>query len=359
MPRTATVRELEDIMSTPAGWYDDGSGRQRWWDGAKWTEHFAPEAASAPEAPAAEAPAPAAEASAFTPPAVPSPADSGTSPYAAAPLAGPGARADAAPYTEAPVAAATAGKPKPHVIGWIALGVAALGFLLACIPATVILGLILLPIGLILSIVAFFLKGAKWPAITGLILAVVGGIIGSIVLVGTLIAAGVQAIDEMSDTTVSESPQDDADEDADAGSGEVGSRENPAALGSTISGDEYDVVVNTVTLDATEDILAANPYNEAPAEGTTYALINATVTYKGEDSGYAAMVMFDYVTADGEVVSSTDALVLPPEPALALQEIYTDASATGNVVLQVPVGDDGLLRVTPGILSDEVFVAVQ
>lgn len=29
-------------MTTPAGWYDDGSGRQRYWDGAQWTEHFAP-----------------------------------------------------------------------------------------------------------------------------------------------------------------------------------------------------------------------------------------------------------------------------------------------------------------------------
>jgi hypothetical protein len=26
-------------MSTPAGWYDDGSGRRRWFDGIQWTEH--------------------------------------------------------------------------------------------------------------------------------------------------------------------------------------------------------------------------------------------------------------------------------------------------------------------------------
>ena len=23
-----------------AGWYDDGTGKQRWWDGARWTEHY-------------------------------------------------------------------------------------------------------------------------------------------------------------------------------------------------------------------------------------------------------------------------------------------------------------------------------
>ena len=26
-------------VSTPAGWYDDGSGRPRWWDGQQWTGH--------------------------------------------------------------------------------------------------------------------------------------------------------------------------------------------------------------------------------------------------------------------------------------------------------------------------------
>jgi hypothetical protein len=28
-------------MTTSAGWYDDGSGRQRYWDGDGWTDHFA------------------------------------------------------------------------------------------------------------------------------------------------------------------------------------------------------------------------------------------------------------------------------------------------------------------------------
>ncbi|WP_449408593.1 septum formation family protein [Microbacterium maritypicum] len=26
-------------MTIPAGWYDDGSGRRRWWDGSGWTQH--------------------------------------------------------------------------------------------------------------------------------------------------------------------------------------------------------------------------------------------------------------------------------------------------------------------------------
>lgn len=41
-------------MGAPAGWYDDGSGRHRWWDGQNWTEHLR----DLPQQPAPPEPAP-------------------------------------------------------------------------------------------------------------------------------------------------------------------------------------------------------------------------------------------------------------------------------------------------------------
>lgn len=44
-------------MSIPAGWYDDGSGRQRWWDGDAWTESFQDSVPTPPGPVVEEAPA--------------------------------------------------------------------------------------------------------------------------------------------------------------------------------------------------------------------------------------------------------------------------------------------------------------
>ena len=57
------------MSQAAAGWYDQGNGTQRYWDGSQWTEHTAPSAApAAPDLAVPPAPAPVA------PPAPPAPA---------------------------------------------------------------------------------------------------------------------------------------------------------------------------------------------------------------------------------------------------------------------------------------------
>src|SRR5664280_2229870 len=36
----STLNELGEVMSTPAGWYPQPDGQQRYWDGEQWTEDF-------------------------------------------------------------------------------------------------------------------------------------------------------------------------------------------------------------------------------------------------------------------------------------------------------------------------------
>lgn len=41
------------MANAPAGWFDDGSGRQRWWDGTAWTDRYLDEYATTAKAPRA------------------------------------------------------------------------------------------------------------------------------------------------------------------------------------------------------------------------------------------------------------------------------------------------------------------
>ncbi|MFE6736820.1 DUF2510 domain-containing protein [Microbacterium sp. NPDC057650] len=166
-------------MSIPAGWYDDGSGRQRWWDGTQWTEHFAPvEAAPVPVfEPPYVAPAPQLQQSYQAGNPLVAPGYPGGQPYAAS-----------ASFATAPVTAPAA--RRPSALGWVALAVSVAGAVLACIPPIFGVGLLVLLAGIVLSIIALVRPGARWPGVTGIILSAVGALAVLTTLVTAAMVSG-------------------------------------------------------------------------------------------------------------------------------------------------------------------------
>lgn len=151
---------MKRMATTPPGWYDDGRGALRWWDGAQWTEHVqtpdaepaAVDAAADPlaaepvepaptladaatgAAPAADGTAPAADGAAPTPPYETAP-EGGYAP--SAPPGYPGGFPGGATPSGAFISATEPKKSKLWIL-WVVLGVVLLGI--------VILATVLIPI---------------------------------------------------------------------------------------------------------------------------------------------------------------------------------------------------------------------
>ncbi len=284
-------------------------------------------------------------------------------PNQAYPGAAPSYPGSGAPAYPGAYGAAPAGPKKLNIVALISAIVAAVGFIFACIPGALFIGWILLPIAFVLSIVSLFLKGdKKWLGFVGLGLSILGTIAGFIVFFAVLANSFDQAFNGNDDTTVTQ-PSDEPEDEGSTDEGTTeedpsaaqGSRENPYPLGSEISNSDWTVVVNSVNPDGNAVVSAANQFNEPAPAGSHYEIVNLTVTYKGADSSYAAEVMVDAVLSSGSVVSSYDALVVL-EDDLGYDELYAGGTVTGSIAFLVPDGDTYLLRVTPGILADDVFI---
>jgi hypothetical protein len=195
-------------MSTPAGWYDDGSGRQRWWDGSQWTDQYAPGADAGTGGASSMA----------TP----------STPYVAAQYAAPQYAAPGYAPALTPVA-----PRRPPTLGFVGLGLAALGTALACTPllVTFVLGALVLIAAFIVSLIAVFRKNtAKWPSIVGICLSIIGGIVGAIVFTAVVIFTLTTAIIDAASSpfptsTFSEQPSDPPS------TGDSAGRPEPEAIG--------------------------------------------------------------------------------------------------------------------------------
>ncbi|GAA2035740.1 hypothetical protein GCM10009819_20330 [Agromyces tropicus] len=322
---------MSDPNTPPAGWYDDGSGTMRYWDGTAWTDHTTPKADAAADATVVATPvetAGTAEGTAAIPPVEP-----------AAPAAATAAPVStmAAPQSDAAFAAVPgSADAKPHVLGIIALIVAAVGFIFACIPGALIVGWILLPIAFILSIVALFLKGRKWAAIAGLVVSIVGTIVGFVVFFAVVATSFEQAFGPIEGSTSggSSSLTDEGTDEAPDESvvDEEPAAEAPANLGFGDTMAWEDGVELTVS--------APEPYTPSEyAAGADLAhnvVFTMTITNNSSENleplvytrlasgGQEASQIFDIDNGNGEIGLSPTTVILPGQ-SVTWQEAWSVA----------------------------------
>lgn len=252
-----------------------------------------------------------------------------------------------------------------NVLGLIALITAALGFIFACMPGALIVGWILLPIAFVLALVSLFLKDKpKGMGIAALILSIVGTIVGVVVFFSVVGSAASNAFGSGDTKVVAPSGEAGATNGgaAAAPAAKTGTRETPYPIGSVIESKDWRVVVNSVTLAATDAVVAANQFNKPPAAGSEYILVNYSVTYIGDDANgqTPSFVSVEYVTADGRTVNSYDKSIVEPDP-ISSNALFKGGSATGNQAFEVPsaTASQGVLAVRAGMFGDKVFVAAK
>lgn len=139
-------------------------------------------------------------------------------------------------------------------------------------------------------------------------------------------------------------------------SGEPGSRDNPFAIGDGGSLPEWDVTVDELALDATQQVLDANDFNEEPENGN-YALVTLTATYTGEDEGDAGFLLgTTLVGADSRQYSDTDCFAVEPDPMIEQPTVENGGTVTGQFCLDYPdeaLGDGAILFVEEFLSFDE------
>ncbi|TFD17906.1 DUF4190 domain-containing protein [Cryobacterium sp. TMT1-21] len=211
-------------------------------------------------------------------------------------------------------------------------------------------------------------KRARTTAIAGLVISVVAIILSVIMAVVYIAGFAAAVADSVSTKPVAEAPAADAPAaDAPAAdSAAVGTWENPAPLGTTVvvknaGVPAWEVTLNASTLDANAAMAAENQFNDAPAAGSQWAMVPVTVKYVGTETGNPAFdLTFSFVSAAGTTHQVFDHIAMGPNELSATNDLYPGATATGNVVIEVPSADVAIGTWTvKSIFGEDFFYAAQ
>lgn len=280
--------------------------------------------------------------------------------------------------------------PAPQPAPSKALGIASMvvgivALVLSFVPLIGLLSFLLGPTAIILGILALANKSGQAQGITGIITGSLGLVT---VTIGTwLFGAALSSFEEEYPSTESEAreadsadneaeeieaAEDEAEEAAEVSAaqeddgeepepaeaaGDEGSRANPLVVGETVSGDEWEVTVHSINRDAGGLIAAENRFNDPAPEGSSYALVDVSATYLGDDSEMAMLSTgIAYVTGGGETISAYEHTAIAPDAFNSSRELYNGGTERGNISIAIPDDDpDGTLRVRLGLFSTEDY----
>lgn len=145
----------------------------------------------------------------------------------------------------------------------------------------------------------------------------------------------------------------DAAEGGDA-DGDAGTRDNPLSLGETVSGNDWELTVNDVVLNADDQVAAENEFNDPAPEGASYVLINVEATYTGDESEMPMIgTEVAWVAESGETIQAFDSMAIAPDEFDSATELYDGGTEAGNIAIAVPQDDEGLVRVRLGLFDQE------
>ena len=145
---------------------------------------------------------------------------------------------------------------------------------------------------------------------------------------------------------------------------EVGSRTAPVPMGEAAEVGPWSVRVVETTPNATEDVLAANPFNDPPADGRQFFIARLEATRVGDGSGsfWAEMTIEALDDADVVYDYQADCGVVPDEITSA-GEVFQGGVIEGNVCWEVrsDLVDSLLILLEESFSFDEtrVFLATQ
>ena len=141
-----------------------------------------------------------------------------------------------------------------------------------------------------------------------------------------------------------------------------GSRSNPVPKHTSFSipsSKGWHLRVNSAVTNANQMVVAENQFNDKPAAGRQFFIINVTATYRGsgKSDSYSGLrmqalgrssVAYDYSDHCGVIPNEFD----------ELKDVFTGGSLSGNICFSVKTSDVAslLLMVEPGFSFDETMV---